>query len=82
MKLLSASGKSAMILWLSVTLATAGCGLSEVSAQNRGIDQQNRQVYEIYRSYMTGSNADRERAGLPPLPIKSFEAWQQSPGTD
>ena len=82
MKLLSASGKSAMILWLSVTLATAGCGLSEVSAQNRGIDPQNRQVYEIYQAYMAGSNADRERAGLPPLPIKSFEAWQQSPGTD
>ncbi len=71
-----------MILWLSVTLATAGCGLSEINAQDRAADQQNRQVYAIYQSYMTSSNAERERAGLPPLPIKSFEAWQQSPGTN
>jgi hypothetical protein len=71
-----------MILWLSITLATVGCGLSEINAQNRAIDQQNRQVYEIYRSYMTSSNADRERAGLPPQPIKSYEEWQRSPGTN
>jgi hypothetical protein len=82
MKLLSAWRKSAIILWLSVTLATAGCGLSEISAQNRATDQQNREVYEIYRSYMASSNAERERAGLPPQPIRSFEEWQQAPGTN
>jgi hypothetical protein len=82
MKLLSALSKSAMILWLGVPLATAGCGLAEINAQNRAADQQNRQVYAIYQSYMTNSNAERERAGLPPLPIKSYEAWQRSPGTN
>lgn len=71
-----------MILWLSVTLATAGCGLSEISAQNRAADQQNRQVYAIYQSYMASSNVERERAGLAPLPIKSYEEWQRSPGTN
>lgn len=71
-----------MILWLSGPLATAGCGLSEMNAQNRAADQQNRQVYAIYQSYMTSSNAERERAGLPPLPIKSYEVWQRSPGTN
>jgi hypothetical protein len=74
--------KLAMLVWLGVALSLAGCGLAEVNARNRAVDQQNRQVYETYRLYMQSQNRQREMSGLVPLPVKSFEEWQQSPGTN
>lgn len=63
-------------------LQHAGCGVAAIKAQNRAVDQQNRQVYETYRLYLQSLNQQRESAGLSPLPVKSYEAWQQSPGTN
>ncbi len=74
--------KLARLVLLAALWMASGCLAAEIQAQNRAVNEQNRQVYEIYRSYMQSSNQERELSGLPPRPIKSFEEWRQSPGTD
>ena len=74
--------KLKMILMVSVLLGTLGCSLAETRSQNRAIQAENRQVYEIYQQYMQSMNAQRQMSGVPPQPIKSYEEWQKSPGTD
>jgi hypothetical protein len=74
--------KLKMIFLISVLLCTFGCSLTETRSQNRAIQSENRQVYEIYQQYMQSMNAQREMSGIPPQPIKSYEDWQKSPGTD
>lgn len=74
--------KLKMVLLISVLSCTFGCALAETPSQNRATQAENRQVYEIYQRYMQSMNAERERSGIPPKPIKSYEVWQKSPGTD
>jgi hypothetical protein len=74
--------KLKMIFMISVLLGTFGCSLAETRSQNRAIQSENRQVYEIYQQYMQSMNAQRQMSGVPPQPIKSYEDWQKSPGTD
>ena len=71
--------KLKMIFLISVLSCTFGCALAGTSSQNRATQAENRQVYEIYQKYM---NEEREMSGLPPKPIRPYEDWQKSPGTD
>lgn len=68
-----------LLIYTMVTLG--GCALAEVPAQNRATEAENRRVYAIYQSYMQSMNEQREQAGVNPAPIKSYEEWQRSPGT-
>jgi hypothetical protein len=74
--------KLKMILMLSILLGMCGCSLAETRSHNRAVQSENRQVYDIYRQYMQSMNAQRQMSGVPPQPIKSYEDWQKSPGTD
>ena len=74
--------KLKMILLISALFYAFGCIAAAPPSQNRAIQAENRQVYEIYQQYMQSMNAQRERSGIPPQPIKSYEDWQKSPGTD
>jgi hypothetical protein len=62
--------KLKMIFMMSVLLCTFGCSLAETRSQNRAIQSENRQVYEIYQQYMQSMNAQRQMSGIPPQPIK------------
>ncbi len=73
--------KLKMIFLISALLCTA-CSLAETSSQNRATQAENRQLYEIYQKYMQSQNQEREMSGIPPKPIRSYEDWQKSPGTD
>ena len=74
--------KLKIILLISVLACTYGCALAETPSQNRATQAENRQVYEIYQKYMQSLNEEREMSGLPPKPIRPYEDWQKSPGTD
>jgi hypothetical protein len=74
--------KLKMIFMISVLLCMLGCSLAETRSQNRAVQSENRQVYEIYQQYMQSMNAQRQMSGIPPQPVKSYEDWQKSPGTD
>ena len=74
--------KLKMIFLISILSCTLGCALAETPSQNRATQAENRQVYEIYQKYMQSMNAEREMSGIPPKPVKSYEDWQKSPGTD
>jgi hypothetical protein len=65
-----------IIFLLSIVFGPLGC------SQNLAIQAENRQVYQIYQKYMQTLNEERQMSGLPPRPIKSYEDWQKSPGTD
>jgi hypothetical protein len=74
--------KLKMIFLISALGCTFGCSPAETRSQNQAIQTENRQVYQIYQKYMQSMNEERDRSGLPPNPIKSYEEWQKSPGTD
>ena len=74
--------KLKMIFLISALVCTSGCSLAETRSQNQATQAENRQVYQIYQKYMQSMNEERERSGVPPKPIKSYEEWQKSPGTD
>jgi hypothetical protein len=74
--------KLKMIFLMSALLGTFGCSLAETRSQNQAIQAENLQVYQIYQKYMQSLNQERELSGIPPKPIKSYEEWQKSPGTD
>lgn len=74
--------KLKMILLIGVLSCTFGCALAEPPSQNRATQAENRQVYEIYQKYMQSLNEERERSGLPLKPVRPYEDWQKSPGTD
>ena len=74
--------KLKMIFLISALLCTFGCSLAETRSQNQAIQAENRQVYQIYQKYMQSMNEEREMSGIPPKPMKSYEEWQKSPGTD
>jgi hypothetical protein len=69
------------ILFIYAIVAVAGCGLADIPAQNRAIEEENQRVYDLYQSYMRSMNERREDSGITPERIKSFEEWQKSPGT-
>jgi hypothetical protein len=71
-----------IVFLLSLLLGASGCSLAETRNQNRTIQAENRQLYEIYQQYMQSMNEQRERSGIPPQPVKPYEEWQKSPGMD
>ncbi|MGA9754252.1 MAG: hypothetical protein WBV23_03830 [Desulfobaccales bacterium] len=73
--------KLRIILFIYAIVAFVGCGLADIPAQNRAIEEENMRVYDIYQSYMRSMNEQREETGLTPERIKSFEEWKGSPGT-
>ncbi len=70
-----------IILLIYAFLAILGCGVADISSQNQAIEAENRRVYEVYRAYMKNMNERRQETGIPPQRIKSYEEWQESPGT-
>jgi hypothetical protein len=74
--------KLRMIFLVSVLSGTLGCALAGTPSQNRATRAENRQLYEIYQKYMQSLNQERQMSGLPPKPIRPYEDWQKSPGTD
>jgi hypothetical protein len=74
--------KVKMVFLLSALCCTVGCAVAEIPSQNRAVQAENRQVYEIYQQYMQSMNEQRAMSGIPPQPVKPYEEWQKSPGTD
>ena len=70
-----------IILFIYAIVTSVGCGFADIPVQNRGIEEENIRVYEIYHSYMRSMNKQREEANMTPERIKSFEEWKRSPGT-
>jgi hypothetical protein len=68
-------------LFICAFIAFVGCGLADIPARNRAIEEENMRVYDIYRSYMRSMNEQREKSGINPEPIRSYEEWKRSPGT-
>lgn len=66
------------LILLCAWLAATGCGVVE----KRRIEAQDQEIYNLYRQYMEALNLQRRQAGVPPLPVRSYEDWRQSPGTD
>lgn len=67
-------------LLLCAWLAVAACaGPRTTGPLDR--ERQDRELYDLYRQYMETLNRNRERAGVPPLPVRSFEDWRRAPGT-
>jgi hypothetical protein len=67
---------------MSALFCASGCGLAETRSHNQSIEAENRRVYQIYQEYMQSMNEERARSGISPKPIKPYEAWKESPGTD
>ena len=74
--------KLKMVVLIIALWGTFGCVAAETRSQNQAVQAENRQVYEIYQKYLQSMNAQRAMSGIPPQPIKSYEDWQKSPGTD
>ena len=50
-------------LFICALVVFVGCGLADIPARNRAIEEENMRVYEIYRSYMMSiMNKERNRA--------------------
>jgi hypothetical protein len=71
-----------LILLPCLTSACAGGKARTARPPQEVRAAQDQQVYELYRQYLETLNAQRERAGLPPAPIKSYEEFRRSPGTE
>jgi hypothetical protein len=74
--------KALALICLCACLAAAGCGAGRNVSARQAAAVQNQQIYEIYRQYMEAMNQQRKEAGLPPLPIRSYEAFSRAPGTE
>jgi hypothetical protein len=70
------------VLLVSIFFYALGCSMAETQNQNRATQAENRQLYNIYQQYMQSQNEQRAKSGVPPQPIKPYEEWRQSPGTD
>ena len=70
-----------IIIFITTIVAFVGCGLADISAKNRALEEENMRVYEVYQSYMRSMNKQREATGITPERIKSIEEWKRSPGT-
>ena len=56
------------------------CGAGRTGTEPKSRAEQNPQVYELYRHYLQATNQERQEAGLPPLTIRPYEEFRQSPG--
>ena len=74
--------KLLVLLFFCACLTAGGCATGGRDASQGTTADQNQQVYELYRQYMETLNETRQRAGVPPVYIRSYEEWRQSPGTD
>jgi hypothetical protein len=74
--------KTIILISLGACLMAAGCAAGRTSTPPQARAEQNQQVYEIYRQYMAATNVERQAAGLPPLPIRSYDEFRRAPGTD
>ena len=74
--------KFLIMIILGALLTAGGCGAGRTGTSRAVRAEQNQQVYEVYRQYMEAMNQERQRAGLPPLTVRSYEDFQKSPGTD
>lgn len=74
--------RAKMVFLLGALWGALGCSLAETRSQNRATQAENRQLYAIYQQYMQSQNEQRELSGVAPKPIKPYEEWQKSPGTD
>ena len=74
--------KLARVIFFCAWCSSAGCMVADIRSQNRATDAENRRVYEVYASYMKSMNAQREKFGVLPAPIMTFEQWQKSGGRE
>ncbi|MFW6112725.1 MAG: hypothetical protein ACOC8G_00255 [Thermodesulfobacteriota bacterium] len=70
------------LVCLCACLAAAGCGPGRSASAPKATAVQNQQIYQLYRQYMEALNQQRRQADLPPLEIRSYEAFRRHPGTD
>ncbi len=74
--------KPLALVCLGVWLVVACCRAGPTATPQSGTTAQDQQVYELYRQYMEALNKQRQQAGLPPLTVRSYENFRQTPGTD
>jgi len=74
--------KLVAVISLAICLTAGACAAGRTRSAPQARAEQNQQVYEIYRQYMAATNQERQQAGLPPLPIRSYEEFRRAPGTD
>jgi len=74
--------KPLVLMCLCACLAAAGCGPGRTASPQKATAVQDQQIYEVYVQYMEALNQQRQQADLPPLAIRSYEAFRRSPGTD
>ncbi len=70
------------LICLAVCLAAAGCGAGRTASSRQAAAVQDQEIYEVYRQYMEAMNQQRRQADLPPLEIRSYEAFRRDPSTD
>jgi hypothetical protein len=70
------------LIILGACLIAGACAAGRTGTSPRTRAEQNQQVYEIYRQYMEATNQERQKAGLPPLTVRSYEEFRRSPGAD
>lgn len=74
--------KLVILISLGACLIAAACAAGRTGTSLKARAEQNQQVYEFYRQYMDALNRERQRAGLPPLTVRSYEDFRRSPGTN
>jgi hypothetical protein len=72
--------KFVVLISLGACLIAGGCAAGRTGTPPQARAEQNREVYETYRQYMEAMNQERQQAGLPPQPIRSYEEFRRSPG--
>jgi hypothetical protein len=70
------------LVCVCVWLAGGGCAAGKSGTPRSAGENQDQQIYDLYRQYMEAVNQQREQAGLPPLTVRSSEEFRRSPGTD
>ena len=68
------------IISLGAVLTAWGCATGKTESPRAARAAQDQQIYEVYRQYLEATNQQRQQAGLPPEPVKSFEEFRRSPG--
>lgn len=74
--------KTLALMCLCACLAAVGCGAGQTAPQRDAAEAQDQQIYELYRQYIEALNKNRQQAGLPPLPVRSYEAFRRVPSAD
>lgn len=58
--------------------AIHAAGSSKEEAATKDAEAKNMEAYNAYKTEMEKSNLDRQKAGLKPQPIQTFEEWKLS----